>query len=74
MYKTLLENLLNYDADAKKIQLSTVGFSGESGNFAQTHPNAVPLNHGLKARATWFKDVNFVEFCGRLMADICNQD
>ena len=74
MYKALLENLLNYDADAKKIQLTTVGFSGESGNFAQTHPNDVPLNHGLKARATWFKDVNFVEFCGPLMADICNQD
>ena len=56
------------------IQLSNVGFSGKSGNFTQTHPNTVSLNHGLKSRASWFKDVSFVEFTGPIMADICNQD
>ena len=34
----------------KKIQLSAVGFSGESGNFAQTSPTTTPFNHGLRAR------------------------
>ena len=58
----------------KKIQLSNANFSGKSENFAQTHPNSLPLNHRLKCRASWFKDVSFVEFTGPLMADICNQD
>ena len=74
MYKALFETLLNYSENAKKIQMSSIGFSGESGNFAQTHPNKVPFNHGLKARSAWFKDVNTVEFMGPLMADVCNQD
>ena len=66
--------LLNYSEDAKKIQMSGICFSGESGNFAQTHPNKVPFNHGLKARSAWFKDVNTVEIIGLLMTDVCNQD
>ena len=74
MYKALFETLLNYSENAKKIQMSSIGFSGESGNFAQRHPNKVSFNHGLKARSAWFKDVNTVEFMGQLMADICNQD
>ena len=74
MYKALLENLLNYGENAKKIQLSAIGFSGESGNFEQTSPTTPPFNHGLKARSLWFKNVNYVEFVGPLMADICNQD
>ena len=83
MYKALLENLLNYSHDCKKIQMSSIGFSGESGNFAQTHPKVTPINYGLKERGEWFKKVNTipgstdptcVEFIGPLMADICNQD
>ena len=74
MYKALFENLLNYSSDAKKIQLSAIGFSGDSGNVNQTSPSIVPFSHGLRTRASWFKDVNFVEFAGPLMADICNQD
>ena len=74
MYKALFETLLNYSEESKKIQMSSIGFSGESGNFAQTHPNRVPFNHGLKARSAWFKDVNTVEFMGPLMTDVCNQD
>ena len=74
MYKALFENLLNYNENAKKVQLSFTGFSGESGDFSQTHPNSIPFNHGLKARHSWFKDVKTVEFIGPFMADICNQD
>ena len=74
MYKAIIENLLNYNSETKKIQLAAIGFSGESGNFEQTHPDDSPFNHGLRARSAWFKNVNFVEFVGPLMADICNQD
>ena len=63
MCKALFETLLNYSENAKKIQMS-----------AQTHPNKVPFNHGLKARSAWFKDVNTIEFMCPLMADVCNQD
>ena len=74
MYKSLIETLLNYNDGAKKNQLSSIGFSGESGDFAQTHPTSAPFNHGLRARYNWFKDVKTVEFMGPLFADICNQD
>ena len=36
MYKSLIETLLNYNDGAKKNRLSSIGFSGESGDFAQT--------------------------------------
>lgn len=74
MYKALFETLLNYNENAKRIQMSTMGFSGESGDFTQTNPEAPPFNHGLRARFSWFKGVKYVEFIGPLMADICNQD
>ena len=48
MYKALLEALLTYDKNAKRIQLSNEGFTGDSGNFAQINPDAPPFNHGLK--------------------------
>ena len=54
--------------------MSSIGFSGESGDFAQTHPTSAPFNHALRARYNWFKDVKTVEFMGPLFADICNQD
>ena len=83
MYKALIENLLNYNHDSKKIQMSSIGFSGESGSFTQIHPTKTPVNYGLKERGEWFNKVNTipgstnptcVEFMGPLMADICNQD
>ena len=74
MYKALLEALLTYDKNAKRIQLSNEGFTGDSGNFAQINPDAPPFNHGLKVRHKWFSDSVMVEFVGPLMADICNQD
>ena len=75
MYKALLETLLNYNENAKKIQLANAGFSGDSGNFAQTQPLTPPLNKGLKARYIWFDENTVsVEFIGPLMSDICNQD
>ena len=75
MYKALLETLLNYNENAKKIQLANAGFSGDSGNFAQTHPLVPPLNKGLRTRYIWFDENSVsVEFIGPLMADICNQD
>ena len=75
MYKALLETLLTYNENAKKIQLANAGFSGDSGNFAQTHPLVPPLNKVLRTRYIWFDENSVsVEFIGPLMADICNQD
>ena len=74
MYKALMEALLTYDENTKKIQLSNEGFTGDSGKFTQINPDSPPYNHGLKVRHQWFKDFAVVEFVGPLMADICNQD
>ena len=74
MYKALMEALLTYDENTKKIQLSNEDFTGDSGDFTQINPDSPPYNHGLKVRHQWFKDFAVVEFVGPLMADICNQD
>ena len=74
MYKALLEALLTYDDNTKRIQLANEGFSGDSGDFSQTNPKAPPYNHVLKTRFKWFKEHGVVEFVGPLMSDICNQD
>ena len=74
MYKALLEALLIYDDNTKRIQLANEGFTGDSGDFSQTNPEAPPYNHGLKTRFKWFKEHGVVEFVGPLMSDICNQD
>ena len=75
MYKALFETLLNYNENAKKIQLANAGFSGDSGDFDQTHPLVPPLNKGLRVRYIWFEENTFsVEFIAPLMSDICNQD
>ena len=42
MYKALLEALLKYDDNTKRIQLDNEGFSGDSGDFSQTNPEAPP--------------------------------
>ena len=74
MYKALMEALLTYNENTKKIQLSNEGFTGDSGDFTQINPDTPPYNHGLKVHHKWFKDFAVVEFVGPLMADICNQD
>ena len=74
MYKALLETLLNYDYGAKKYQLSAIGFTGDDGNFAQTHYDQTEYNHGLRTRGQWFATSSHVEFAGPLLADICNQE
>ena len=74
MYKALMETLLSYDENTKKIQLANEGFTGDSGDFTQINPDSPPYNHGLKIHHKWFKDFVTVEFVGPLMADICNQD
>ena len=74
MYKALMEALLTYDENTKKIQLSNEGFTGDLGNFTQINPDSPPYNHGLKVRHQWFKNFAVVELVGPLMADICNQD
>ena len=74
MYKALMETLLTYSENTKRIQLANAGFTGESGDFTQTHPDSPPYNHGLKTRQRWFKQNNIVEFVGPLLADVCNQD
>ena len=43
MYKALFETLSNYSEDAKKIQMSSIGFSGESGNL----PKHIPIEYLL---------------------------
>jgi len=74
MYKALMEALLTYNDNTKKIQLANEGFTGDSGDFSQINPDSPPYNHGLRIRHKWFKDFATVEFVGPLMADICNQD
>ena len=74
MYKALMETLLSYDENTKKIQLANEDFTGDLGDFTQINPDSPPYNHGLKIRHKWFKDFVTVEFVGLLMADICNQD
>ena len=74
MYKALMETLLSYDENTKKIQFANEGFTGDSGDFTQINPDSPPYNYGLKIRHKWFKDFVTVEFVGPLMADICNQD
>ena len=74
MYKAFFENLLNYNANARKFQMAAIGFSGERGDLSATSPKGRSLNKGLTERSEWFKGVSCVEFMGPLMADICNQD
>lgn len=74
MYKALFETLLNFNKQAKEVQLAAIGFSGERGDFTQTDPVKDPFNFGLKERNEWFKDKTCVEFMGPFLADICNQD
>ena len=48
MYKALMEVLLTYNDNTKKIKLANEGFTGDSGDFSQTNPDQPPNNHGLR--------------------------
>ena len=43
MYKAMIETLLTYSENTKRIQLSNAGFSGESGDFTQLNPDSPPI-------------------------------
>lgn len=53
MYKALIENLLNYNAESRKHQMETVGFTGEGGDFNGSA--GLYGNKGLRKRYDWFK-------------------
>lgn len=61
MYKSYIETLLNYSEKTKKIKMSAIGFTGDSGNFDQTGVEEVPFNQGLKERYLWFKRIYTVK-------------
>lgn len=85
-YKAAIETLLNYNRNAKVIQLSAIGYTGDERNPAATNDKEIPINHGLRIRKELFgkigsdkvtisRDKNVsCEFMGNLLADICNQE
>lgn len=56
-YKAYFETLLNFNKSAKEYQLSSIGFSGDRGNFDQTDPDEVPYSYGLGKRYDWWKAI-----------------
>lgn len=58
MYKAYIENLLNFNEAAKKIQLQMVGFTNEKGNMDECDPDEDPYNYGLLERFSLFKAVS----------------
>ena len=72
MYKALVEKVLNYNENAKNIQMNAIGFSVESVFFHQTLSNKAPFNFRLKVYSDRFKkirnederEITCVEFAG----------
>ena len=60
MYKSYIENVLNYNKNARDIQMSMIGYTGDAGNFAQIDPNGIPGSHGLKTRYRWWKKIRTI--------------
>lgn len=58
MYKAYIENLLNFNKNARDIQMSIIGLTGEEGNFDETDPDEAPYNIGLNKRYAWFKGIS----------------
>ena len=54
MYKAFIETLLNYNYNAQKFQLQSLGFSHDSKNFDATSYNEIPVNNGFRERHNWF--------------------
>lgn len=105
MYKAYIEGILNYSENAKRLQMHSIGLSGEKFNFDQTNPTLFPKSSGLAERIKYFQNLRYVpnyikddddedtdqldplqpykeeivnvdyaEFIGPLMADLCYQD
>lgn len=75
MYKAAFECILNYNKNTKEIQLSSIGFTPDSGDYDSNIPKGRPnkaVNPGLLAREKLFTKGE-CEFTGPLLADICNQ-
>lgn len=71
-YRAYLEALLNYGDEAKKGHLSSaLYYQDTAGKLDVEDPTlAVNGNHGLQARAAFFKESADVELMGRLHSDI----
>ena len=57
MYKAYIENLLTYNAEAKKYQLAAIGWTGDEGNFDAVSPQDDPLGYGINQRYQWLKAI-----------------
>lgn len=60
MYKSYIEGLLLFNENARKSQLTSIGFTGEERFFEQTHPERTPVANGLKERKKWFQKITQV--------------
>ena len=56
MYKAYIENLLNYNYNAQKYQLQSIGFAHDSRNFDARRFNETPVNNGFRERLKWFEN------------------
>lgn len=61
MYKAYLKTLLNYNTMSKEKQLHSIGFTGETLFFDQTHPEKIPLSTGLNERKKLFEQLSFIK-------------
>ena len=80
MYKSTIENFLNYSKGTKEIQLQSIGMSLNTANFDSVKPGdtasgTASVNAGPLARKKLFggNGQGSCDFKGVLLADICNQ-
>ena len=86
-YKAFIEHLLSSGEQNKKYQGNFVGSSPDTRYFDQTLPDTPPVNQGLQKRrklsekayagatnVTSKDKVQTIEYCGKLFADLCNQE
>lgn len=88
-YKAFIEHLLSSGEENKKFQGSFIGSNQDTRYFDQTAPDVQPINQGLQKRRKLFHkvvsgatnvaplvrgNVSSVEYCGKLFADVCNQE
>jgi hypothetical protein len=74
-YKSYLETLLTYGADAKESQLTSELWWSDHGNMDEVDPYKEDIdNLGLKKRALFTANSGSVELMGRLHCDIFQQD
>lgn len=88
-YKAFIEHLVTSGEQSKKFQGSFIGSSPDTRYFDQVLPDKAPINQGLQKRRQLFEKiasgstnvakatrgrVQSVEYCGKLFADLCNQE